>query len=199
MNLTLENLIQKFDDLISGNSTPEEISNWAKEKQSETDKGCLIYVPSNQKSLMWSAINYLNGVDLKSGPDEFLHSRENFVLERIRFCSQVGITKFSQFDTSSLLATFDDSTEISSDLSNKVKNLKSIVGYYRTLSGEIDQYYFLSPLNPNQPNSKWQFKENISINCWKEGELIFDIMRNGDIGALEIIWNSDALKRDFVS
>ena len=43
--------------------------------------------------------------------------------------------------------------------------------------------HFVDATNPNQPYSKWQFKESIVLE--DEGTIILDILKDGSIGGVE--------------
>ena len=46
---------------------------------------------------------------------------------------------------------------------------------------------FVSGFRPNQPNSEWQFEENIELEHSSEGTIILDILKDGRIGGIEFL------------
>ncbi|SDI64100.1 hypothetical protein [Winogradskyella thalassocola] len=46
---------------------------------------------------------------------------------------------------------------------------------------------FVSGFRSNQPNSEWQFKENIELEHPTEGTIILDILKDGRIGGIEFL------------
>ena len=76
--ITLLELRSAFEDLISGAKTYEEVARWASDLMSSEDNGELYYEPSTHEDVIWKAIKYLSGVDLKNTPTEYLHCKEDF-------------------------------------------------------------------------------------------------------------------------
>ncbi|MBW2570682.1 MAG: DNA-binding protein [Deltaproteobacteria bacterium] len=56
----------------------EEISDWARILREAEDNSNLYYEPREAEKKIWDAILYLEGVDLKDGPDTYLHINEDF-------------------------------------------------------------------------------------------------------------------------
>ncbi len=46
---------------------------------------------------------------------------------------------------------------------------------------------FVSGFRPNQPNSEWQFEENIELEHPTEGTIVLDILKDGRIGGIEFL------------
>lgn len=46
---------------------------------------------------------------------------------------------------------------------------------------------FESGFRPNQPNSEWQFEENIELEHSTEGTIVLDILKDGRIGGIEFL------------
>lgn len=46
---------------------------------------------------------------------------------------------------------------------------------------------FVSGFKPNQPNTEWQFEENIELEHPTEGTIILDILKDGRIGGIEFL------------
>ena len=47
--------------------------------------------------------------------------------------------------------------------------------------------YFVPSENPNKPGSKWQFDKCISLEDPKEGSLVLDILKSGQVGGIEFL------------
>ncbi len=78
MKVSLVEVLGIFDDLINGNIAREDVSSWAQERQNAEDSGSLEYEPTSKEQIIWDAILYLEGVDLKDAPDSYLHTNEDF-------------------------------------------------------------------------------------------------------------------------
>ena len=78
MKISLDEVNSKFDSLLSESVSREEISDWARETREAHDAGSLDFSPPSEQSRIWDAILYLEGVDLKVGPQEYLHSTGDF-------------------------------------------------------------------------------------------------------------------------
>jgi len=62
--------------------------------------------------------------------------------------------------------------------------LKNCTNYCKESRAYI---YFVDPSNPNKPGSEWQFKENITLEHPKEGDLVLDILMDGRVGGVEFL------------
>jgi hypothetical protein len=79
MIVTIDDISQKFDDLISERTSREEIANFASQAMRANDQDLLILKPKSEKTKIWDAILYLSGVDLKDSPDSYLHIIDDFI------------------------------------------------------------------------------------------------------------------------
>lgn len=70
-----------------------------------------------------------------------------------------------------------DKPKIISALSNCVKAKRESRAYI----------YFVSGDNPNQPNSEWQFEENILLEDKKIGTIVLDVLKGNKIGGIELL------------
>ncbi len=70
-----------------------------------------------------------------------------------------------------------DKPEIISALSNCVKAKRESRAYI----------YFVNADNPNQPNSEWQFEENIMLVDKKIGTIVLDVLKGNKIGGIELL------------
>ncbi len=48
-------------------------------------------------------------------------------------------------------------------------------------------FRYIDSKNANQPNSEWQFKENIILEDEEMGTIVLDILKTGQIGGIEFI------------
>ena len=65
-----------------------------------------------------------------------------------------------------------------------VEELKKCTSVVKETTAYI---YFVSPDNPNKLGSRWQIKENISLQSESHGEIVLDILENNKIGGVEFI------------
>lgn len=79
MQVTLTEISQKFNQLVNKSMPREEIAAWAKKRQEAEDDDLLEYDPPSEENIIWRAITYLMGVDLKDTDGSYLHSVENFI------------------------------------------------------------------------------------------------------------------------
>lgn len=76
MLLTIDEVREIFRELISGKISREEADRWAYERMRAFDSDSLEFEPIIDEEFLWSAIQYLYGVDTKVSPNEYLHSIE---------------------------------------------------------------------------------------------------------------------------
>jgi hypothetical protein len=79
MKIYLNEIKEKFKQLIDEKTSRELIAKWAKERQIAEDNDQLEYVPSEEKTRLWKAVLYLMGVDLLDMDGSYLHSINNFI------------------------------------------------------------------------------------------------------------------------
>lgn len=60
---------------------------------------------------------------------------------------------------------------------------KCITGFWRSPA----YLYFVNPQNANEPESEWQFKDNIVIDDTEEGDIVLDILKDNRIGGIEFL------------
>ena len=78
MKVSLLEIINILDELIEDKLSREDASDWAKKRQFAEDNGELEYEPASKEQLIWDAVLYLEGVDLKDGPSSYLHVVDDF-------------------------------------------------------------------------------------------------------------------------
>jgi hypothetical protein len=78
MKVSLHEIANIFDSLIKGELSREDASDWARKRQDAEDAGDLEYEPESKEREIWDSILYLEGVDLKDGPDSYLHVLDDF-------------------------------------------------------------------------------------------------------------------------
>lgn len=91
MTVTINDVQNAFDALVTGAKSREEISEFATLAMKADDQGVLKMEPSSDSNRIWEAIKYLSGVDLKESPETYLHCEQDFVI----FREQIGIPKSS--------------------------------------------------------------------------------------------------------
>jgi len=78
MKVSLLEVINVLDKLISGEISREDASDWARKRQVAEDAGELEYESASKEQEIWDAVLYLEGVDLKDGPSSYLHVTDDF-------------------------------------------------------------------------------------------------------------------------
>ena len=76
MQLTLDEISETFEKLIDGKITREDADRRAYMRMQAFDLGQLEFVPAAEEQVLWSAIQYLYGIDTKVSPIEYMHSIE---------------------------------------------------------------------------------------------------------------------------
>lgn len=79
MIISLDEIKQAFDALITEKKSREEIASWAQKAQLAEDNSDLKYEPPSAEDKIWDGIEYLMGVDLKDIDGSYLHSLESFI------------------------------------------------------------------------------------------------------------------------
>jgi hypothetical protein len=82
-----------------------------------------------------------------------------------------------------LLNILESKIPIQTELMNFIKKIKD--GNWESKA----YIYFLNSKNPNQPNSEWQFKENLILESEIYGPLILDILSENKLGGIEFLNN----------
>jgi hypothetical protein len=77
MRVTLEDIRAKFDALCNERASREEIERFAWNAMEANDLGRLEPDPAASQEI-WEAITYLSGVALRTDPETYLHSLEDF-------------------------------------------------------------------------------------------------------------------------
>ncbi len=81
MNIDLATVRKMFQAVLDGSETREAVSDRAKALQEIDDRRELVVVPESDRKRLWKALTFLEGVDLKDGPDSYLHIDEDIVRE----------------------------------------------------------------------------------------------------------------------
>jgi hypothetical protein len=79
MRISLFDIQNRFAELESGLKTREEIADFGGSAMRADDAGLLQMEPATDAPLIWRAITYLSGVDIKEPPETYLHSIEDFI------------------------------------------------------------------------------------------------------------------------
>ena len=82
MQVHLSDVQRAFDELVAGSRPREEIASWADSAIKADDDEQLSLDPKEARDLIWDAITYLTGVDLKTSPTTYLHSAADFIAYR---------------------------------------------------------------------------------------------------------------------
>ena len=79
--INIENTLSVFISLLNGTMSREKGADWAKELREYDDSNAIIYEPQEAEALLWDAIIFLEGVDLKDTPHTYLHNEEDITKE----------------------------------------------------------------------------------------------------------------------
>lgn len=82
MNIDLVKVRQMFQAVLDETGSREAVSEKAKQYQQADDRRELVVTPEGDRDRVWKALIFLEGVDLKDGPDSYLHVKEDVVRER---------------------------------------------------------------------------------------------------------------------
>ena len=77
MKVSVDDVAARFSSLLEGKRTREEVADWALAVRRADDGGLLNYLPPSAEQAIWQALEYLEGADLKDGPDTYLHNDED--------------------------------------------------------------------------------------------------------------------------
>lgn len=77
--VSLDDIRQAFDALVSGQKPREDVARWAEQLIEAQELGLLEYSPSKEKPRIWDAIQYLSGVAEEDAPGSYFFSTDAFV------------------------------------------------------------------------------------------------------------------------
>lgn len=87
MIVTITAIQDAFNDLETDMRSREEIANLAVKAMKADDYGILEMMPVSESERIWEAIKYLQGVDIQTAPNVYLHSKGDFA----SFRKELGI------------------------------------------------------------------------------------------------------------
>ena len=64
---------------------------------------------------------------------------------------------------------------------------RALSGCTRAKHPDSAMVHFVSPRRPNESGSQWQYSHGVTLNDPEKGELILDILRDGRVGAMELL------------
>jgi hypothetical protein len=79
MKVTLTEIKEKFDALVTESESREAIANFAERAMKADDAGLLEMEPVSCAETIWDSLSYLTGVDLQTAPNIYLHSVQDFI------------------------------------------------------------------------------------------------------------------------
>ncbi len=82
MEVSKQAITAKFDEVLSESVSREAVSDWARVRREADDDGTLTLLPEAERSRLWDALLFLEGVDLKDSPTSYLHNEEDILRER---------------------------------------------------------------------------------------------------------------------
>ena len=81
-------IVTAFDNLLNKFKSREEVARWARSIRDAEDASMLEYVPINREFDIWEAILFLEGVDFKDTPNEYLHNERDIKNAFMKFQKQ---------------------------------------------------------------------------------------------------------------
>lgn len=78
MRVSTDQVAAAFRDLLTGFRSREDVAGWASSVRAADDTEGIQYEPPTAESAIWQALEFLMGVDIKDGPDSYLHNHEDF-------------------------------------------------------------------------------------------------------------------------
>ncbi len=83
ITVTIDDIKNKFNDLINERKSRDEIYDWANERTVAGDDGALQYEPPGEKDKIWEALSYLVTTVVTTDLDgEYLYSKKDFLKEQ---------------------------------------------------------------------------------------------------------------------
>lgn len=82
MNLDLTTIRAQFDAVRAGKLSREQASDWARELREADDRHEVTFTPEVDRKRIWEALVFLEGYDLRNGPDEYLHNEGDLTANR---------------------------------------------------------------------------------------------------------------------
>jgi len=79
IKVSLEEINNKFDELIDEKTSREEVSNWASKRMFAHDDDLLEFHPTEYRPVIWRGIKYLIGVDLLNPDGSYFHVKDDFI------------------------------------------------------------------------------------------------------------------------
>jgi hypothetical protein len=79
IQVSMEEIKNKFRNLIDEKLSREAVSNWASKRMFAHDEDLLEFYPIEYKPVIWDGIGYLMGVDLLNIDGSYLHVKKDFI------------------------------------------------------------------------------------------------------------------------
>lgn len=81
MKLSRSDIKGVFRALIERRISREDADRWAYARVQAFDSNNLSFDPKVDEDLLWDAVQYLYGIDMKVSPDEYMHSIDDIEVE----------------------------------------------------------------------------------------------------------------------
>jgi hypothetical protein len=72
MKISLLDIQQVFNDLLTHKISREDAEEWARKRMNALDNQDLLFDPPIEEELLWKAVIYLSGIGLKISPDKYM-------------------------------------------------------------------------------------------------------------------------------
>ena len=83
MLLTSDQIDDVYSRLIAGTLSREDADRWAYVRMRACDAGELEFQPPSDEEMLWSALQYLYGIDIQHAPGDYLHSIEDIKRKKL--------------------------------------------------------------------------------------------------------------------
>ncbi|MFB6453820.1 hypothetical protein ACE38W_01010 [Chitinophaga sp. Hz27] len=74
MELSIKKVNEILERLLKSDISRDDASVWAFNLMQAADNGRLVYYPPEKEAILWEAIIFIEGLDLREEPDIYLHN-----------------------------------------------------------------------------------------------------------------------------
>ena len=77
MQITFADIAERFEGVLSGALSREDADSWAQQIMRADDEGAVQFEPRSDYERIWRGVTYMCGIDLRDGPDTYLHTPDD--------------------------------------------------------------------------------------------------------------------------
>lgn len=85
--ISIQGIVRLLTEVLNHERTREEVSNLATTYRHQLEQGTAVYDPVSDESVIWEAILFMEGIDLRDSPEDYLHNESDvhiFLSELLR-------------------------------------------------------------------------------------------------------------------